>query len=167
MDVFCLEDLLWIVAEPTGSPTYDFAFEQLFRCARPLYRPDRVSALARVGARVDYQRLFDTLAQSGVDMLHTPDIYYRRSDLRGWYPLLADLTARTQVYDAWPVAEKVGSDLGWPVFVKGVRQTSRHRLQLAWARSPVEFEALGEWYRTDRILSGQPIACRQWLHLRK
>ena len=54
----------------------------------------------------------------------------------------------------------------WPVFVKGSRQTSRHRADLAIARSPGEFDRIMAAYREDTILSWQPVVCRELAHLR-
>jgi hypothetical protein len=165
-ELLCLEDRLWIVTEPIGSPTYDFPFERFFRCTHPLYPPPGVRALARVGARSDYAALVEQLASEGIGLWHGDEEHQLAADLRGWYPRLHDLTPKTIVFDDWPDSEVVEAELGWPTFLKGVRQTSRHRLHTARVEGPQQLESLREVYRCDRVLGWQPVACRQWVPLR-
>jgi hypothetical protein len=128
MDLFCLDDLLWITTDATGLNVYDFEFGLYYQCRRPLYRPQSIEAVARLGAFDDYEVTYTRFLNDGIRLVHTPENYFRCTDIRGWYPLISDLTARTLVFDDWPSSEAIERELEWPIFVKGARQTSRHRI---------------------------------------
>ena len=89
-----------------------------------------------------------------MQLIHTPEEHRRCSELPHWYPLLEDLTPRTAWYDEIPEAVEVEGTLGWPVFVKGATQTSRHRRSLSIIDGPAAFEAAMVAYRGDPILGG-------------
>src|SRR5204863_2873805 len=55
---------------------------------------------------------------------------------------------------------------GWPVFLKGTRQTSRHRRSTSIAAGPEELARALDAYAEDPILSWQGIVCRQFVPLR-
>lgn len=56
--------------------------------------------------------------------------------------------------------------LGWPVFVKGARRTSRHRRSLSIIDGPAAFSAAMAAYRDDPILRWQRLVCREFVPLR-
>jgi hypothetical protein len=69
-------------------------------------------------------------------------------------------------FDAPPSAADVAEQLGWPVFVKGNRQTSKHKAELAVARTTEDFARIAEHYARDPILHLQPMVCRSFVPLR-
>ena len=84
-----------------------------------------------------------------------------------WYPLVVDLTPRSVWYDSPPTAIEIEQHFNWPVFIKGSRQTNRHRADLAIARSADDFKRIMTAYRTDPILSWQSVVCRELVELRR
>src|SRR5439155_7829470 len=88
------------------------------------------------------------------------------SNLTGWYPLLADLTPRIVWFDVPPSAGEVCEVLGWPVFAKGTRQTSRHRRSLSILDGPEAFDEAMRTYRRDPVLRWQGVVCREYVPLR-
>jgi hypothetical protein len=166
VDLFLLEDSVWVLTRPTANPSYDFLLTSLFSCRRPWNRPELVHAIGRIGAFADYRQTELELAEIGVRLVNTFEQHKRGSLLPEWYPLVADVTPRSVWFDSPPTAEEIGDLLGWPVFVKGERQTSKHSAELAIARSPGEFAALMSAYRADPILSWQRVVCRKFVPLR-
>lgn len=162
----CIEDVLWVVGSSIGMARYDFAFEEHFRCRHPVRLERPVRAVARLGACEDYAARFEAFSRQGITLVHTPAEYQLTSSLPDWYPRLADLTARSEWFDAPPPASMVSERFGWPVFVKGERQTSRHQRKLSILNGPAEYEAAVETWRRDPILSWQRMVCREFLPLR-
>jgi hypothetical protein len=163
----CIEDVTWVVTHPTGLSGYDFAFAPTFHVRHPARLDGEVTAIARMGAATDYTARYEALRAQGIRLVHTPDTYRRTSLLPVWYPRIEGLTPRSLCFDAPPSAEEVGAALGWPVFVKGARQTSRHNKALCVANTPAEFEAIMGAWRGDDILWWQPVVCREWVKLRR
>jgi hypothetical protein len=167
-NVVLVEDVLWVVTRPTGMPVYDFDFESFFACRHPYPRPERVCAAARMGAASDYPARYGELLEAGVEMVHTPAEYERTSLLPTWYPLIEDLTARSRWWaNRRPNADEVEAEFAWPVFVKGIRQTSKHQKSMSVAENREDFERILASWDADPILWWQGMVCREYLALRK
>ena len=165
-ELLLVDEVLWLLKSDTGLQAYDFLIDRFFPCRRPQQRPPEVQVVGRVGAFEDYGSRYDELRREGLHLIHTPEEHLRCSELPHWYPLLVDLTPRTVWYDDIPEAVEVEGRLGWPVFVKGARQTSRHRRSLSIIDGPAAFEAAMAAYRSDPILRRQRVACRESVPLR-
>jgi hypothetical protein len=167
LDIFLLEDALWLATAQVGLGVYDFAFQRFFACRRPYERPPQVMSVGRFGVTEDYAGVYRELAARGVLLIHTPEQYLLASELTHWYPRLEDLTPRSAWFDAPPPAAEIESRFDYPVFLKGSRQTSRHRAALSIARSRGEYEHAAEQYRSNPILHWQPFVCREFIELRR
>lgn len=165
-DLFLLEDAIWLWTRPVGVPVYDFAFDQLFACRRPYERPAQVEAVARVGALDSYETAHAELLAEGVRLVHDPAQYLRATRLPLWYPLIEDLTPRSLWFSGPPDPKDIEAELGWPIFMKGARQTSRHRRKLSIIAGPDELARALEDYAQDPILGWQDIVCRKLVSLR-
>jgi hypothetical protein len=55
--------------------------------------------------------------------------------------------------------------MGWPIFVKGSHQTSRHKKALSIIKGPDQFQNLLELWRVDPILHWQSMVCREYVKL--
>lgn len=166
-DLLFVEELLWMLVSPTGKGIYDFPFDRFFACRRPYQPPERLVAVARAGAWNDYDARYRELQSEGIHLVHSPEQHLLASELPHWYPRLTDLTPRSLWFDEPPEAEAVGRELGWPVFVKGERQTSRHRKSLSILEGPDDFRRAMEVYASDRILHWQRVVCREFRPLRR
>jgi len=166
-DLFQVEELLWVLNAPTGKGIYDFGFDRFFACRRPYQLPDSLEVVARVGVWNDYAERYRELAAEGVKLVHSPEQHLLATELPHWYPRLTDLTPRSVWYDTRPDAKTVEDTLGWPVFVKGERQTSRHRKSLSIIEGPEQFERAMATYATDPILHWQRVVCRELRPLRR
>ncbi len=165
-DLLLVEDALWVLTRPTGKGVYDLAFDRLLACRRPYHRPDLVTAVARVGAIPDYADYHRGWLERGVRLIHDPDQHRRASELPGWYPLIEDLTPRSVWFAEPPPADVVEAALGWPIFMKGSRQTSGHRKSLAIVDGPDAYRRAIAAYAQDAILHWQELVCRRFVPLR-
>lgn len=166
LDVFLLEDVVWVAAARVDLPAYDFAFERFFACRHPYRRPENVEAVGRFGAAEDYGLLYGSLKDEGVTLVHTPEQHLLASELTHWYPLLEDITPRSLWFETPPEAEEVERHFSYPVFIKGSRQTSRHKADLSIVRSRAEYVSVASEYRSNPILHWQPFVCREFVELR-
>jgi hypothetical protein len=166
LDVFLLEDIVWVAASATGLQVYDFSFSTYFVCRHPWQRPDSITAIGRFGVTTNYEEFYNTLESSGIRLIHTPQQYLSASELTQWYPKLEDLTPRSLWFAEPPSAREVEDHFNWPIFVKGSRQTNRHKAELSIIHSPQEFERLLQVYRASPILHWQALVCREYVNLR-
>ena len=165
-ELLLVDEALWVLRSETGLPAYDFPIDRFFPCRRAVRRPEEIRAVSRVGAFEDYAARYEGLLGEGIRLVHTPEEHLLCSELPRWYPRLAELTPRSVWFHEPPTAREVEKTLGWPVFVKGARQTSRHRRSLSVIDGPAAFEAAMVAYRDDPILRWQRIVCREFVPLR-
>lgn len=166
IDVFQIEDAVWIAESKIRSPNYDFAFEQLMACRRSRFGADEVVAVGRFGAVEDYDLLYAGLLDLGVRLVHSPEQHALCSELPRWYPLLQGLTPESWWFDQAPDAETAGELAGWPLFLKGSRQTSRHQAKLSIIHGPDEYREAVAAFATDRMLHWQQVVIRRFERLR-
>ncbi|MFT5470382.1 MAG: hypothetical protein ACI8UO_005510 [Verrucomicrobiales bacterium] len=165
-DKFTIQDRLWVISEPVGVRTYDFEFRQFFDCRTPYDPPSGLPGVARIGAFQDYSKLFSECAKAGIDLVHSPDEHQRCTSLPIWYSLIQDYTPRSCWYSEIPSFNEVESAIGLPVFVKGSRQTSKHKAAASIIRSREDFELATQIFRSDPILRWQDFVCRELLELK-
>lgn len=165
-DLLLVEDTVWVLTAPVGLSIYDFNFDLFLNCRRPWQRPRLVEAVARIGAVDDYLGTFGSLLRDGVRLIHTPEEHERCSLLPHWYPLLEGLTPKSLWFHGLPDVKQIESELGWPIFTKGVRQTSGHRRKLSIIDGPESMKRALAAYAEDPVLRWQDIACRKFVPLR-
>lgn len=166
-DRFVLENKLWAITAPTGVPIYDFNFRGYFECRTPYHIEVTLPGIARIGAFADYPAFFESAKESGILLLNTPAEHERCSTLPGWYPRLEGLTPRSQCFDGIPAFEELADAFKLPVFVKGARQTSRHRAASSIIRTRDDYERVTAIFREDSILNWQTFVGRELLELRR
>jgi len=126
-----------------------------------------MEVIARVGVWNDYAERYLELEGHGVRLVQSPEQHLLATELPHGYPRLTDLTPRSVWFDERPDAETVERLLGWPVFVKGERQTSRHRKSLSIIEGPEQFRRAMDAYAKDSILHWQRVVCRELRPLRR
>jgi len=145
---------------------YDFAFEQFFACRHPVRWEGVIRAVARMGAANDYAQRYADLLQQRIQLIHTPAEYEITSNLQNWYPRLDDLTPRSAWFEKPPSIEEIEEQFGWPVFIKGERQTSKHQRDLSIIEGAEQYKRAIEAWEIDPILRWQKIVCREFVKLR-
>ncbi|MBU6954036.1 ATP-grasp domain-containing protein [Hahella sp. HN01] len=101
----------------------------------------------------------------GLQPVNSPDEFLRASELSHWLPYIKDMTPKTLCVEQFPVAESIEVLFGWPVFIKGSRQTSRHNPELSIAHGPDDYQRIVDSYQRDKILHWQKIAIREFIPL--
>ncbi len=162
-----LEECIWVLTAPTGISNYDLRFDAFFQCRHPWQPPQNIVAVPRLGALPNYDLVYNALREEGTILLHSPEENLRCSELPRWYPLIEDLTPKSVWTDGKPDPAVIEATLGWPIFMKGVRQTSRHRRSLSIIEGPDQLERALAAYATDSILRWQSIVCREFVPLRR
>lgn len=165
MNLAFVEDAFAILSAPVGVSVYDFDFELYFRCTHPPQFEPGTPAILRIGAVEDYDAQYREALDWGLRLVNSPDEYRRASELEAWYPLLADMTPRTLVFDRLPSVETVEREFSWPIFLKGSRQTNRHCADMSVIRDPAQYRWAAERYRNDPVLHWQKAAIREFVDL--
>lgn len=166
VDLLRLDGTVWVAERKVGLPVYDFPFDTFLPCSRSTWGIDSLTAIARVGAVEDYPAFYSAMREHGVELIHTPDQHDLCSELPLWYPLLADLTPESRWYGKAPSAAEAADLFGWPLFLKGSRQTSRHNAKLSIVHNAAEYDAAIASFAEDRILHWQQIVLRKFIPLR-
>jgi len=164
-ELILIEEKLAILSRPTGVHAYDFDFSLYFRCSHP-YRIDvETPAILRIGALEDYANTFADAAALGLKPINDPEQHLLASEIEYWYPHITDSTPKTRIFDALPDADLVESEFGWPVFLKGSRQTSKHNPELAVIRDREHYLRARAAYLHDPILHWQKPVLREFMAL--
>lgn len=171
-DLFCLEGSVWLWTRTIDVPIYDFDFERVFACRRPRLTEDadeddrELEIVARIGAFDDYARSYAELREQGLRLVNDPQQHLRATRLPRWYPLLEDLTPKSLCFHEAPDPAHIEAELGWPIFMKGERQTSRHQRHLSIIEGPEQLRAALAIYAEDPRLRWQDVVCRRLAPLR-
>jgi hypothetical protein len=166
-DAMILAPTLGVLTRPIGHPAYDFDLRKFVRVRSAFHPPSSPPMLLRIGPVEDYAAVLREVEEGGFRLVQDDDAHALAAELPRWYPLVADLTARSVWFTEPPHAATVEATLGWPVFVKGARQTNRHQAALSIAKDADAFAQIMTAWRTDPILHWQPVVCRELLPLQR
>lgn len=158
---------MWVLTEPIGLAVYDFDFRQYFDCRTPYLAAAELPGIARVGAFDDYAVFFAGALSAGVRLLNSPEEQSRCASLPQWYPLIAAHTPRSRWYRGIPSFDEIVAEFALPVFVKGARQTSRHRADASVIRNRADYDRVVAFFQADAVLHWQEFVCREFVPLRK
>ena len=165
-DRFIVQNCLWVITRPVGVAIYDFDFRGLLDCRTPYDFPSGLPAVARTGAIPNYPEFFDQCQVMGIQLVHSPEDHERCSTLPAWYPLIERDTPRSRWYREIPAFSEIESEFTLPVFIKGARQTSKHKASASIVRSRSEYELAVAHFGSDPILHWQEFVCREFADLR-
>ncbi len=166
LDLFVIDEVLGVVTSGPQQHTYEFHFEDFFPIRRVRGVPTKLTAVARIGAILEYEQLHTELLSENVLLINTPHEHLLCSELGYWYPSLEGLTPRSVVFQTAPSADVIEAEFGWPIFMKGARQTSKHQRHLSIIKGREQYANAIHSYQRDPILSWQQIAIRELLQLR-
>lgn len=165
VNIIRVEDRLVIIVETVGVPVYDFNFDLYFRCSHPSSFAGEELSVLRIGPIPDYKRQFADKAEMGLRLLNSPAEHARASELEAWYPILADLTPKSRVFETLPTINDIEAEFRWPVFLKGSRQTSKHDPSLSIITNEEHYRRASEAYLSDAILHWQRPVIREFVPL--
>jgi len=161
-----VDGALWIVWKSIGFAQYDFAFEEHFPCAHPIFLDHEITAIARMGSAPDYPQRFREMADWNIRLINSPEEYERSSLLPCWYPLISEFTPRSVWFDSIPTVNQVTDAFEFPVFIKGERQTNQHSRSQSIIETREDMRRLLEEWSSETILWWQRLVCREFLRLR-
>ncbi|MFD0727489.1 ATP-grasp domain-containing protein [Lysobacter brunescens] len=164
-ELLLIEDRVAILASPTGVAAYDFDFRLHFDCRHPYRIDGEVGGVLRVGAPTDYTRCHEDARTLGVRPINDSEQHLLASEIERWYPLIEDATPKTMLFDALPDVDVVEAIFGWPVFLKGSRQTSKHNPELSVIRDRTHYAQARIAYARDPILHWQKPVLRAFTPL--
>lgn len=153
-----------ILYRKTGNDVYDFNFRNNFEC-RSIISEIEVPVLLHIGAVEDYAGIEAALEELGMRLLVYEEEHLRCSTIEKWYPVLKEKTPFTKVYDELPSVEELLKDFTFPVFVKGNRQTNRHRKSQCIIDNEDQYNSLREEWKQDKVLSWQKAVVREYVPL--
>lgn len=153
-----------ILQRNTGNDVYDFNFRNNFDCKSVISEVE-VPVLLHIGAIEDYAGIEAALDELGMKLLVHEVEHIRCSTIEKWYPALKDRTPFTRVYDQLPDAQEILKEFSFPIFVKGNRQTNRHKRSQCIIENIEQYDALRKEWRHDSILSWQKVAVREHVPL--
>ena len=153
-----------ILQQNTGNDVYDFNFRNNFDCKSVISEVE-VPVLLHIGAIEDYAGIEAALDELGMKLLVHEVEHIRCSTIEKWYPALKDRTPFTRVYDQLPDAQEILKEFSFPIFVKGNRQTNRHKRSQCIIENIEQYDALRKEWRHDSILSWQKVAVREHVPL--
>lgn len=166
LNLFLLEQKLWLLTKPISTSNYNFAFENFFACQHKWELPPDLSAIARIEAIDKYADTYVALEAEGIRLIHSPEEHLKASDLSYWYPIISDLTARSRVFPTVPSQAEIEREFDYPIFIKGARQTSQHKKHLAIIENSEQLAKALLAYQEDPILHWQQFVAREYLELR-
>ena len=154
-----------VLQRKTANSMYDFNFRNHFECKFVIAEIND-PILLHIGAVEDYAGIEDMLEQMGMKLLVREAEHLRCSTIEGWYPALKEKTPFTKIYDELPQVEEILKDFSFPIFIKGNRQTNRHKKSLCIIEDKEAYESLRTEWSSDNILSWQKVAVREYVPLK-
>ena len=153
-----------VLQRNTGNDVYDFNFRNNFDCKSVISEVD-VPVLLHIGAIEDYAGIEAAFDELGMKLLVHEAEHLRCSTIEKWYPALKDRTPFTKVYDELPDGQEILKEFSFPIFIKGNRQTNRHKRSQCIIEDLGQYDALREEWKHDSILSWQKVAVREYVPL--
>jgi hypothetical protein len=121
--------------------------------------------ILRIGAIHDYNKVYDYFLESGLKLINSKEEHSLVSLLPNWYERISALTARSFVFDTLPIAVVIESHFEYPLFLKGERQTNKHKKELCIAENRSELEYILEQWKGNPILHWQKLIVREFIQL--
>lgn len=153
-----------VMQRTTGNDVYDFDFRSHFEC-KSVISGTEVPVLLHIGAIEDYAGIEAALEELGMKLLVHETEHLLCSTIEKWYPVLKSKTPYTKVYERLPDTEELLKDFSFPVFIKGNRQTNRHKKSQCIIESAAQCEALRQEWSEDPVLFWQKAAVREYIPL--
>lgn len=163
-DIFDIGNIAFLL-KTTHNEVYDFNFRNNFEC-KSIVSSSENPVLLHIGAIENYSEVVEALEEIGMKPLISEEEHLRCSTIEKWYPVLKDKTPFTVVYDKFPDLQEVEKQFSFPIFIKGNRQTNRHKKSQCIIENAVDYEKLKLEWEKDPVLYWQKIAIREYVPLK-
>ncbi len=165
MTIVELDGKLLVESKKIDVSVYDFDFELYFSSKHPYIPSSKLLCVLRKGAIPNYSEECAEKKEYGIRLVNDHSQHQLASELSEWYPHIHLYTPLSVCTDKFPEVEEIEENFGWPVFIKGSRQTSHHNPDLAIAANPDQYILIRDKYGKDPILHWQKVAVRKFVNL--
>lgn len=163
-DLFELSAGISIATKLEHVISYDFEFRKYFR-VNTIFGGTKSNLILRIGAIHDYEKVYNYFAELGLNLINTVEEHNKISLLPNWYKEIQGLTPMSRVFENIPTYNQIKEDFEFPIFIKGERQTNKHRKELCIAENRDDFEKISSIWKTDPILNWQKMIVREFVDL--
>jgi hypothetical protein len=164
-DLFELTPAISVATNRAHVNSYDFDFRNYFQ-VKTIIGATKSNLILRIGAIHDYEGVYNFFAAMGLKLINSVEEHHKVSLLPNWYGYIKELTPRSKVFDTLPTFEQVSNDFTFPIFIKGERQTNKHKKELCIAENRSDFENILMAWKTDPILNWQKMIVRAFVDLK-
>ena len=164
-DLFELTSEISVATKQENVNTYDFDFRNYFQ-VKTIIGETKSNLILRIGAINDYESVYNFFAETGLNLINSIDEHNKISLLPNWYEDIKEFTPRSIIFDTLPTFEQIKDEFKFPIFLKGERQTNKHKKELCVAENRSEFENILIAWRTDPILNWQKMIVREFVNLK-
>lgn len=161
-----INEAVCVAYQKTNFDIYDFDFRQYFEI-KPVITETTLPVILRIGAIEEYESLSDELMKFDLCLVNSIKQHEMASLLPNWYPKIKEFTTRSIWYETLPTAATILEDFAFPVFIKGERQTNRHKQNMSIANNLTELENILSYWKQDNVLGWQRLICRDFVKLEK
>jgi hypothetical protein len=163
-DLFEITAGISVATKRENVSLYDFDFRSYFQ-VNTILGETRSSLILRIGAINDYEKVYNYFEESGLKLINSIEEHNKVSLLPNWYGEIQELTPKSTVFEAIPTFEQIEDKFIYPIFLKGERQTNKHKKELCVAESRSDFEKISIAWKSDPILSWQKMIVREYIEL--
>ncbi len=163
-DLFEISTGICVATKRENVSSYDFDFRSYFH-VNTIIGQSKSNLILRIGAINDYEKVYGFFEEIGLKLINSIDEHHKISLLPNWYGAIQELTPRSKFFDALPTYDQVKEDFAFPIFLKGERQTNKHKKELCVAENRSDFERISIAWKTDPILSWQKMIVREFVEL--
>ncbi len=153
-----------ILNRNTHNDRYDFNFRNNFAC-QSIISETANPVLLHIGAVEDYAGVEACIGEMGMKLLVNEKEHLRCSTIESWYPSLKERTPFTMIFDELPAVTEIMKYFEFPVFIKGNRQTNRHKRSQCIIENAASYEKLRQEWKSDPVLHWQKVAVRAYVPL--
>lgn len=164
-DLFELTDGISVATKRTNVNVYDFDFRNYFQ-VKTIIGEIQSNLILRIGAIHDYEKVYNYFASNGLNLINSIEEHNKISLLPNWYEDIKEFTPRSSIFETLPTYKQISESYEFPIFLKGERQTNKHKKELCIANNKSDFEQIIMAWKTDPILSWQKLIVREFVDLK-
>lgn len=164
-DLFEITSEISVATKRVNVSSYDFDFRAYFQ-VKTIIGETRSNLILRIGAVNDYEKVYNYFAEAGLYLINSIEQHNKISLLPNWYEDIKEFTPRSRVFETLPTFGQIRNEFEFPVFLKGERQTHKHKKELCVAENKSQFESILMAWKTDPILNWQKMIVREFVDLK-
>lgn len=164
-DLFEITSEISVATKRVNVSSYDFDFRAYFQ-VKTIIGETRSNLILRIGAINDYEKVYSYFAETGLYLINSIEQHNKISLLPNWYEDIKEFTPRSRVFETLPTFGQIRNEFEFPIFLKGERQTHKHKKELCVAENKSQFESILIAWKTDPILNWQKMIVREFVDLK-